>query len=74
MHRAKETTNLIAENAIVALLYMGVGKLSLLGTFLDSNIGTLWPAAGIALAAILLRGYRILGGSLHWRSIDHRPF
>ncbi len=62
MHRAKETTNLIAENAIVALLYMGVGKLSLLGTFLDSNIGTLWPAAGIALAAILLRGYRILGG------------
>ena len=60
--KAKETTNLIVENAIVALLYMGVGKLSLLGTFLDSNIGTLWPAAGIALAAILLRGYRILGG------------
>lgn len=62
MYRAKEATKLIAENAVIALLYMGVGKLSLLGTFLDSNIGTLWPAAGIALAAILLRGYRILGG------------
>ncbi len=62
MHRAKEATKLIAENAIIALLYMGVGKLSLLQTFLDSNIGTVWPAGGIALAAILLRGYRLLGG------------
>lgn len=62
MPRVKEIGKLIAENAIIALLYMGVGKLSLLGTFLDSNIATVWPAAGIALAAILLRGYRILGG------------
>ncbi len=60
--KAREATKLIAENAIIALLYMGVGKLSLLNTFLDSNIGTVWPVAGIALAAILLRGYRILGG------------
>ena len=60
--KAKEATKLIAENAIIALLYMAVGKLSLLHTFLDSNIGTVWPAAGIALAVILLRGYRILGG------------
>ena len=62
MRRTRETGKLIAENLIIALLYMAVGQLSLLHSFLDSNIATVWPAGGIALAAILLRGYRILGG------------
>ncbi len=62
MPRAREASKLIAENVMIALLYMAVGKLSLLHSFLDSNIAAVWPAGGIALAAILLRGYRILGG------------
>jgi integral membrane sensor domain MASE1 len=44
---------------IVTLLYFVVGKLSLKLAFLHASASPVWPSTGIAIAALLLLGYRV---------------
>jgi PAS domain S-box-containing protein len=43
-------------------LYFAVGKLGLLVPFTSNNVSPIWPASGLALAAVLLWGYRMWPG------------
>src|SRR5438128_9988062 len=42
----------------LALIYFIAGKLSLQLAFLNASASPVWPPAGIALAALLVLGYR----------------
>ena len=46
----------------VALSYFVAGRLGLVVPFTSGNVSPVWPASGIALAAVLLGGYRIWPG------------
>jgi PAS domain S-box-containing protein len=51
----------IAHMVLVLTAYMVAGKLGqATGTIRSSNLGPVWPAYGVALAAVLLCGYRAL--------------
>jgi PAS domain S-box-containing protein len=52
----------LARIAIVAAVYFGVGKLGLTLTFDNSSVTAVWPPSGVALAAVLLWGYRVWPG------------
>src|SRR5712692_11216248 len=43
----------------LALIYFVAGKLSLQLAFVNASASPVWPPAGIALAALLLLGYRV---------------
>src|ERR1700745_4163762 len=43
----------------LALAYFIVGKLSLKLAFVNANASAVWPCTGIALAALLILGYRV---------------
>ena len=45
--------------AVLALVYFVVGKLALKLAFLHASASPVWPPTGIALAALLLLGYRV---------------
>src|SRR3954466_5566904 len=45
--------------AAIALLYFVVAKLSLRLAFVNASASSIWPATGVALAALLLLGYRV---------------
>lgn len=47
---------------ILALLYFGVAKLGLLMAIRHPSVSPIWPASGLAVAALLLRGYRTWPG------------
>lgn len=47
------------ELLIVFLAYLVAGRIGLLTPFTSGNISPVWPAAGVALSAILLLGFRI---------------
>jgi len=56
--RILSTTIYVLEIAIVALIYVGLASTAPLFPALNA-IGTpLWPPSGVALAIMLLRGYR----------------
>jgi len=42
--------------AVVCLLYLGAGKLGLAIPFTSSKVSPVWPAAGVAVAAVLIYG------------------
>ena len=44
---------------LVSLAYFLAGRLGLASPFTSGNISPVWPASGIAVAAILIYGYRI---------------
>jgi signal transduction histidine kinase len=46
----------------VALLYYGAARLGLLLAFEKTNASPVWPPSGVALAAVLLLGYRVWPG------------
>lgn len=46
----------------LAVAYFIAGKLGLMLAFLHENASAVWPPAGIALAAVLLFGYRVWPG------------
>jgi PAS domain S-box-containing protein len=48
--------------SLLALLYVVSGLLGHSSSFMDGNVALIWPPAGIALAAILLFGYRMWWG------------
>ena len=56
---------LLRENFIVFLAYIAAGKLGQATTNIrSSNLGPVWPAFGIAVAAVLFWGYRVWIGIL----------
>ncbi len=56
MHSRRFRTALTV--GILAVLYLVAGKLSLKLAFLHASASPVWPPAGIALAALLVLGYR----------------
>src|SRR5438045_8772597 len=44
---------------ILAIIYFAAGKLGLMLASLHASASPVWPSAGIALAAMLLFGYRV---------------
>lgn len=51
-----------AQILLLALAYLAAAKAGLLLAFVHDSVTTVWPAAGIALAAVLHFGWRILPG------------
>src|ERR1700682_699691 len=49
----------LAAIGILALVYFLAGKLSLQLAFVNASASPVWPPAGIALAALLVLGYRV---------------
>lgn len=49
-------------SAVLAIVYFFTAQISLYFISLPSNITPVWPASGIAVAAILLRGYQLALG------------
>src|SRR5207253_4881443 len=45
--------------SVLTLIYLIAGKLSLHLAFVHKSASPVWPAAGIALAALLVLGYRV---------------
>jgi PAS domain S-box-containing protein len=45
--------------ALVFVLYFAAGELGLVVPFTSSNVSPVWPAAGVAVAAVLLFGLRV---------------
>jgi len=43
----------------LAVVYYLAARLGLLLAFAESNVSPVWPPSGIALAALLLFGYRV---------------
>jgi len=52
----------IVEVAIVAGLYYLTARLGLSLAFANKNVSTIWPPTGVAVSALLLRGYRVWPG------------
>src|SRR5437879_11002397 len=48
--------------SVLALIYFVAGKLALQLAFLNASASPVWPPAGIALAALLVLGYRVWPG------------
>ncbi len=57
-------SKLVISNLAVALSYFIAGQAGLLLAIPPSNAAAVWPAAGVALAAILISGNKILPGIL----------
>ena len=49
----------VLQLAVVFALYFGAGELGLAVPFTSSNVSPIWPAAGIAVAAVLIWGIQI---------------
>src|SRR3989442_4502648 len=46
----------------IAAIYLGAAKLGLTMAFVAEQVTAVWPPTGIALAAVLLFGYRVWPG------------
>ena len=65
MQKAPSFAKLLVINLVVACAYLISGKLALLLLATPpSSAAAIWPASGIALAAILIAGYRVWPGIL----------
>lgn len=66
MTRASQWTDSVpgrlVEVAIVAGLYYLTARLGLSLAFANKNVTTIWPPTGIAVSALVLRGYRVWPG------------
>ncbi len=73
----KELTTFTRIVMLVGLYFLG-GLLGKQGTFMSGSVVLVWPPAGIALAAILLFGYRfwpgVALGAIMFSCIDGTPF
>ena len=58
----KEYRSIIAMNMLIALLYFILAKTSLLIAIGPGYSSPIWPASGLALAAVLSKGYSVLPG------------
>ncbi len=59
---SKNKATFIAVNIVLAALYFLAGKTGLLLAFVNPSATPVWPPTGIALAAILVLGYRVWPG------------
>src|SRR3954453_4414291 len=57
-----DRTRYAAKAAVLAAVYYGAAKLGLSLAFETSSVTAIWPPTGIALAALLLWGYRLWPG------------
>jgi len=57
--RARVGYRYVLQLAVVFALYFGAGKLGLTVPFTSSNVSPIWPAAGVAVAAVLIWGIQI---------------
>ncbi len=57
--QAHQTAQYLVELALVLVVYFLGGKVGLAIPFTSGNVSPVWPPAGIALAAMLVVGYRI---------------
>ena len=57
--RARPRYRYVLQLAIVFALYFSAGKLGLAIPFTNSNVSPIWPAAGIAAAAVLIWGIQV---------------
>jgi integral membrane sensor domain MASE1 len=62
--RARPVGFLVLTNLVLTLLYMVLGKLGLLLAFVHASATPVWPASGLALAALLVGGPRLWPGVL----------
>src|SRR5262245_30735746 len=51
----------LAETVVIALIYAATAKAGFLLAIPPGNVTVVWPPSGIALAAVLLLGYRAGG-------------
>src|SRR3954467_12896822 len=58
----KPTIATLSAVAALACLYFAAGKLGLSLAFVNASATAVWPPTGIALAALLLWGYRLWPG------------
>jgi signal transduction histidine kinase len=58
----KSVLKYVLQVVIVSGTYFAAGRLGLATPFTSGNVSPVWPASGIALAAILLWGYRVSPG------------
>ncbi len=49
---------------VVAAIYFGAAELGLSLAFIHANVSPVWPPTGVAIAVVLLLGYRIWPGVL----------
>ena len=52
----------IVANLVLAAAYFGAAKVGLVFAVLGSNVSLVWPAAGLAVAALVLIGLRLFPG------------
>ena len=57
--RARLGSRYVLQLAIVFVLYFGAGKVGLAIPFTSSNVSPIWPAAGVAVAAVLIWGIQV---------------
>ena len=51
---------LLPKLGLTLVLYFGTGWLGLLVPFTSGNVSPVWPASGVAIAAVILWGYEVL--------------
>src|SRR6266550_2644189 len=57
--RTNESLGRVAVLVGLAVVYYSAAKLGLRFAYINSSVTTVWPPAGIALAAFVLLGYRV---------------
>src|SRR6185437_5608114 len=58
----KSVLKCVLQIVVVCVAYFVAGRLGLATPFTSANVSPVWPASGIALAVILLWGYRVSPG------------
>jgi PAS domain S-box-containing protein len=58
----RTTFDLAIKILLTALIYFAAGQLGLAVPFTSSNVSPVWPAFGVAVAAVMLWGYEMLAG------------
>src|SRR5438105_307117 len=58
----RRNTSVVAETAVLVAVYFAAAKLGLSLAFLNGSVSPVWPPTGVAIAAMLLLGYRATVG------------
>jgi len=62
MRKWRQIILVIGENLVVSAAYVAGAQVGFNLAFLHSQVSPVWPPEGISLAAVLVRGYRVLPG------------
>src|SRR5262252_1381863 len=58
--RLVDAASTIAIEILVAVVYFGSARLGLSLAYLNASVSPVWPPTGVAIAAVLGLGYRVL--------------